>query len=288
MGWKDDRKKYFVLDEQTKQYARIASNAKTTLELSKACQRMYIADYINLEGVDLRLAKYSLTAVYRILKDYPALKSQINYFGNLKGFVTQKDKLFAFLNKDADDYVKNEMKKLTDQTAMNAKNSLVGPGLALAFLTAVGNYRFSGVIIDETDFDEQKILEDLKYSEKAGHNPKNCCSVKSVVDHELGHLLDYWLDLRTNPEIIEPLRQAGPFYVQKNLSLYSVQNGYIDYAEAIAEGFSEARNNPKPRRLAQIIKATIDKSYQRKLIEIENQENRKYKKNSRIVWEKNK
>ena len=106
--------------------------------------------------------------------------------------------------------------------------------------------------------------------------------------HELGHLLDYWLDLRTNPEIIEPLRQAGPFYVQKNLSLYSVQNGYIDYAEAIAEGFSEARNNPKPRRLAQIIKATIDKSYQRKLMEIENQENQKYKKNSRIVWEKNK
>lgn len=265
----ESRKKFFVYDEYTMRLAKIAANATTNEELAKVCQRMYVADYINLDNLDLWLAKHALTAVFRILKEFPALRREIHYFGTLQGFISKKDALFAFMNPNSDAEVRGIIKELTDQTAQETKYSFDNGGIALAFFASVGDYSFSGIILDESDFDEKDILQSLEYSVSCGYSPKGCGTVKAVVEHEIGHLLDYWLGISNQPELDTLLRRLGPAYVEKNLSSYASNGGRINYAETVAEGFSEFRNSKAPRRIASFIGELINKRYQLKLQDIQ-------------------
>ncbi len=272
MGWKDDRKKYFVLNEQVLQYAKKATAATSTNELAKICQRMYIADYINLEGIDLYLAKHALTAVYRVLKQYPALRGEIHYFGTLRGFAEKKDALYEFLYKDVPLDLKQGVKRESDKLVSDIKYTLDNAGLAVAFLIPADKYRFSGIIIDENDFDHKSILLNLEEAVRQGFNPVGCSTVKSVVDHELGHLLDYWLNVSNDADFKSNFDKAGPFYIEKHLSQYPVCSGRTNYAEALAEGFAEAQNNSSPRKIACYVKRKIDEAYAQKIIELDNKD----------------
>lgn len=263
----NERTQSFVYDDYTKHLHQMANQVRTTRELAKICQRMYIADYINLDGLDFNLAKEALDTVFDVLMKYPELRREMHYFGTLKGFSTEKDKLFKFLNPNADEQTREGIKSLTDQTAQETAHVFKNGGLALAYCSSCGDCRFCGIIIDEDDFDEARILNDLKYSEACGFSPKGCSSVKSVVDHELGHMLDYWLGISPSSEFTAFLSRLNPFDVAKNLSQYSVMNGKIAPAEVIAEGFSESRNSPSPRRLAREIAIIIDNAYKKKLKE---------------------
>lgn len=265
----DSRTKYFVYDEYTAHLNNMASHASNTSDLAKLCQRMYIADCICLEGLDLTLAREALNAVCQVLMKYPALRREMHYFGTLAGFRKHKDRLFAFLYPDADEKARTDMKSLTDQTANETTSVFKNGGLALAYFSGVSDYRFCGIILDEEDFDEQKILRDLEYSESCGFSPRGCKSVKSVVDHELGHLLDYWVGISASDEFLSFSRALNPFEVSTSLSKYSVMGGRIAPAEVIAEGFSESRNNQAPRRLAREIAQIIENGYARKLKEVE-------------------
>lgn len=265
----ESRKKFFVCDENTMRLARMAASATTSEELAKICQRMYIADYINLDGLDLWLSKHALTAVYRVLKEFPALRREINYFGTLRGFVSRKDDLFAFLNPDSDRETRQVIKELTDDTARETKYLFANGGIALAYFASYGSYRFSGIILDESDFDEKNIINDLEFSVSCGYSPKGCGTVKAVIEHEIGHLLDYWLDISNQQELESLMRRLGPAYVQNHLSSYCVTDGVINYAEVVAEGFSEYRNNKQPRKLATYIGDLVNRRYKIKLSEIQ-------------------
>jgi len=259
-----DRKKYFLCDEYTKNLAKIAAKATTNEELAKLCQRMYIADYINLENLDLWLSKNALTTAFQVLKKYPALRSRLNYFGTLKGFASSKDKLFAFLHPKCGWLTRRYARQMTDSIVSSAEASFQNGGLAMAFFSNCGQYAFSGIILDEDDFDEQKVLEDIRYSSECGYSPMGCVSTRSIVDHELGHLLDYWLDLSNSLEFRSTIDAYSADYIGENLSRYCVEGGVVNYAEVLAEGFSEYRNHGAPRPIAKFIGELIDKTYQMK------------------------
>lgn len=260
-----NRKKFFVYDDYTEKLARLAANATTNEELAKLCQRMYIADYINLENMDIWLAKHALTAVYRVLKQYPALRRRINYFGTLRGFEARKDDLFAFLYPDSDSYARDVIKKMTDKTVKHTRESFEDCGWALAFTSNYNGCHFSGIMLDENDFDEKAIMEDMEYCERSGFHPIGCSNIKSVVEHELGHILDYWLGISDSLEFQKKIKTVDEEYIGKNLSRYCVDEGTVNYHEVVAEGFAEMRNNPKPRGVARFVGHMIDKEYQRML-----------------------
>lgn len=264
----ESRKKYFVFDEQTERLAKLAANAQTTDELARLCQRMYLADYIHLENMDLWLAKHALTAVFRMLKQYPALRRQIHYFGTMKGFVSRKDELFAFLYPNSDAECRWQIKEMTDEIAREEKRVFKEHGLAFAFYTGYGECQFCGIILDEDDFDEKEIVESLAKDEKLGFSPKGCGTMRSVVDHELGHLLDFWLGISNLGEFSSKMRTLSERYIERNLSAYAVQGG-VNYYEVVAEGIAEYRNNPRPREIAQFVGYLLEKQYKWKLKEIE-------------------
>ena len=103
----------------------------------------------------------------------------------------------------------------------------------------------------------------LDYSVKSGYHPPGCNTVKSVMDHELGHSLDYMLGITTgrvsHPRFAaifnKTLRMEGG--VKKNVSGYGATNS----AEFFAEAWAEFLNNPNPRPTAVEIGQLVEDLY---------------------------
>ena len=96
---------------------------------------------------------------------------------------------------------------------------------------------------------------------KSGYHPPGCDTIRSVVDHELGHQLDTLLQLSKDAQVIALHAEAKAAGIKATVSGYAAKN----LAEFIAECWAEALNNASPRdyarRLAAIIKARYAAKY---------------------------
>lgn len=123
---------------------------------------------------------------------------------------------------------------------------------------------------------------DLALSVASRWHPVGCDTVKSVMDHELGHQLDYMLRLRQKVEVQELFREAmdpdkigipidpsksaalqrfgrGKTAMGRNVSIYAATN----IAEFIAEAWAESVNNPNPRPYAKKVAEIVRSEYER-------------------------
>lgn len=114
----------------------------------------------------------------------------------------------------------------------------------------------------------EKMEVALKYSVAKKFHPEGCDTLKSLADHEYGHQLDGLLGLSGMREITELNTEAkggkqwGPDVtatITNNVSKYAATN----VAEFIAESWSEYRNNPNPRPIAQKMGAIIKAEYEK-------------------------
>jgi hypothetical protein len=102
----------------------------------------------------------------------------------------------------------------------------------------------------------EKLRQSLTDNVANGWHPPGCDTIRSIVDHELGHQLDTLLGLETAPEI-RALWSQGGNSVRNNVSRYATTN----VQEMIAEGWAEYLNNPTPRPWARQIGETIERLY---------------------------
>ena len=122
----------------------------------------------------------------------------------------------------------------------------------------------NGVIL--TNKFKQNLTDNIRRDEGSSFHPKGTLgsdsqsdAARSIVTHELGHALDYALDLRTNPEIFNLWRDHKKT-MQDDLSEYAGTN----IQEMIAEAFCEYMLSKEPRPLAQKIGQIIDNEYARR------------------------
>ena len=185
----------------------------------------------------------------------------MNYFGTLNGFMRQKEAIFRKINPDASFIIADVFKESTNELVDNCKTNFRGSGLAMAFVVGSGRWKLSGIIINGKSLLQQSILSNLEYGELVGFSPKGCKSVKSLVDHEIGHLLDAKLGINTSHEFRRIMSHCDISYIYNNLSHYAVMNNVINEHEVIAEAYAEYCNNPNPRPLALGIGGIIDRKY---------------------------
>lgn len=97
------------------------------------------------------------------------------------------------------------------------------------------------------------------------HRPIGCDTIRSVLDHELGHQLDDMLEISNLPTIRELYDSRSHEKLTEDLCSYAWDNQNENlYAEMIAEAWAEYCNNPEPREIAQKIGKVIEEAYQKK------------------------
>ena len=87
-------------------------------------------------------------------------------------------------------------------------------------------------------------------------HPEGTANLRSVMDHEIGHQIDYMLELSKNPEL-QKLFSENRENMGEVLSRYGNKN----IAEFIAESWAEYINNPTPRPLAKQVGDLMNAEY---------------------------
>jgi hypothetical protein len=120
------------------------------------------------------------------------------------------------------------------------------------------------VVINETYFSNSAAFaQKLKDNVAIGWHPEGVDTIKSVIDHEMGHLVtDSLRDAATSEEFINIYKLADnmPGGIAGNVSTYATTNA----GEFFAEAWAEYKNNPSPRPIARMVGELLMKLGSRK------------------------
>lgn len=123
--------------------------------------------------------------------------------------------------------------------------------------------RFAGITFNSVQGkDIAKLLENLRADVASKFHPTGCDTVKSVLDHEMGHQLDKMLKLSSKANIQKLFDIRTQDQITEELSKYAWKNNNPNrYSEFIAEAWAEYCNNQNPRPIAKEIGETIEREY---------------------------
>lgn len=132
--------------------------------------------------------------------------------------------------------------------------------------TAAPFSAFRGVSVNkEWGKKSAEFIESLLDDVKGKFHPVGCDTIRSVLDHEIGHQLDDLLGIKNMDEIQNLFNSRSHDELTDSLSRYAWKNDNRNrYSEMIAEAWSEYCNNPQPREIAKIIGETIETEYNKK------------------------
>ncbi|MCM1508962.1 MAG: hypothetical protein NC177_17780 [Ruminococcus flavefaciens] len=110
--------------------------------------------------------------------------------------------------------------------------------------------------------DSKKFIEILELCVNHKVHSIGSDTIRSLLDHEIGHQLDRMLNISDIPEIKKLFDSRTTEQLTNDLSIYSWKNNNSKrYAEMIAEAWAEYCNNPQPREIAKTVGETIEKLY---------------------------
>lgn len=102
----------------------------------------------------------------------------------------------------------------------------------------------------------------LENNVESKFHPEGCGTIRSVLDHEIGHQIDNLLSVRTDKDIQKLYHSMTKTEITENLSRYAWDNNNSDnYSEFIAEAWAEYCNNSNPREIAQKTGEIIERKY---------------------------
>lgn len=124
---------------------------------------------------------------------------------------------------------------------------------------------FGGITINrEVCKDAKELIKRINADVADKFHPEGCNTIKSVLDHEVGHQLDSLLGLSKDKEIKNLFDGIPSGEMTDALSQYAWDNKNPNvYSEMIAEAWSEYCNNPHPRKLARAVGKMIEKKYRK-------------------------
>ncbi len=127
-------------------------------------------------------------------------------------------------------------------------------------------HHFRGITVN-SNFGKQSdnFIDILQKDVKSKFHPIGCTTIRSVLDHEIGHQLDDLLGIRNIQDIQELFNSRTLRELTDGISEYSWNNHNNNkFSEMIAEGWAEYCNNPEPREIAQKIGKTIEDEYKKR------------------------
>lgn len=234
-----------------------------TIKEAEAFARDTLGIDASFKGIDVKIANEMNEATQKALEFAPSIKDEMVRIGSaqeanklLKADIVE----WAVRNGYPEEYGK----RLASRSVGRVTNVY-----ALA-RRAPNGHRFEEVIKNHAGIfvntkygkTAEEMEKHLKADVASKFHPVGCDTVKSVIDHELGHKLDWALGIKENDEIKALWSSLSKAEKTDGLSKYATYN----IKEFIAEGYSEYMNNPEPREIARKIGEIIEKMAKEKAV----------------------
>lgn len=210
---------------------------------------------LDLESINEMMS--SLDAHYKML---PVLKGKINFVGSAQAANTnllQHVITTARADAEAQGLVGDQITRYVDIIKKKYK-PFVGkiPDAHYAFieqrvLPGTRTLEMNMVMNEKWGKQSSKLIKSLEDTVASGMHPTGVTTVRSVFDHELGHVVDDILKVSQSDAFVSIYRTASglPGGIAENVSIYATNN----QSEFIAEAWAEFLNNPNPRPIAKSV-----------------------------------
>jgi SPP1 gp7 family putative phage head morphogenesis protein len=223
---------------------------------------------VDYKGYDLQLANEVNEELYNLFQAYPEVED-INYIGTAqqrnKDWYERKVQEYAeALNagKHGDTWkglgVETNKKLILKHKSVKKPKSLPANTQAQAANKSWGPQ--AGITYNKVwTADYAKLAESTERSVRQKWHPDGTEKPVSILIHEFGHSIDYFLDsIGLRDKYITPItKDVLSMYsveIEEQLSRYAATN----HREVVAEAFAEYRLNPKPRKWAKKIGEAIE------------------------------
>lgn len=230
--------------------------AKTAKEAAAWAMKNGLADFADYTGVAPEVANAWNRSLFEHLQEFPELRKNQKFVGTCQAQYSR-------------------FRELTIQRLLDALVR-ANPGRDLSALRAVAEKSVKRMVVDnryahswaQADVsgiavnkkwggDVVKFKDSLAAGATSRWHPVGCDTIRSVVDHQVGHQLDDLLKLSIDPELNIVYNRALKVGITAEVSGYAGKN----IGEFLAECWAESCNNPAPREAARTVAAIIRERY---------------------------
>lgn len=243
------KRELYRLCPETKLHSLIGS-AICESELVSIIKKYGLSDVCDFSGLHISVSKRLTDCVVTALYLYPKLRSRICFIGSKRGYDNALKKLIAYepqflkalgvqyvLSETAAKQIGQAAGKVLDEAREKGEQNTIAQAISVCGI-------LDGIILDDTDFGKKDIRQikiELERSVLAAHSPKGCASIESVINHEIGHLLDYLCGVYGDEQLRSEYNSMSAETVKKELSDYATSS----INEYIAEGFKRSNGHNK-------------------------------------------
>ena len=221
--------------------------------------------HANYSGTTVSIANEWNKGLTDTFNRFPELKANFEFVGTCQN----RNK---FVKKELYPYAMERFKRLNPGYTEKELDKAVKQWVAKKYAKPISadiwaqssrQKRAAGITISDKHTG-QSFLNSLKRNVESKFHPEGCDTVRSVLDHEIGHQIDDLLDLWDSPEIAKLYRSMTNDEMTQALSEYAWNNSNpIETREFVAEAWSEYMNNPSPRPVAKQVGEIIEEEYRK-------------------------
>lgn len=230
-------------------------------------------------GLDLEVANIANETFVSTFEEYPAVKTDVKFLGSMQNrnaiAKLEYEKLLEEEIPKQFGYAKGtpayeDVKKYNIRSFSSRKENRIKSNTYAVCRNGCKSaiYKDTNGISINAKFGKsvKAFNKSLEKGVKTGFHPEGCDTIKSIIDHELGHQFDHILGISKNKDFIALFKSYTPAEIEKGLSGYAVDSDKMttNIKEFLAEGWSEYRNNPKPRPIAREIGEFVENEYKKK------------------------
>lgn len=247
------------------------------LKEAESFAKRHLADNVNFKGSNIEVVNEANEAYYQHMQDFPKFgrrdfwgttQERYRYGVDIYSEALQKryEKIFGknSIQATKEYAIKKSRSAFSNwRTGQNVwANSTEGilgsTNKEFALLEGKGN----GIALNQTWASKpDRFKESLVKNCELEFHPLGCNTIKSIVDHELGHQLDDLLKLKKNEKILKIRSDIinSDTTIQEAVSAYAGNN----INEFIAECWAEYRNNKQCRPTAKAVAEIIIEEYEK-------------------------
>lgn len=233
------------------------AEAKTAREAGAWAIKNNLVDHADYTGIKPEVANAINESLLAHLQEFPELRASQKFIGTAQAQMARhrENEIERYLetlrqynnNRNIDHILRPiaesriKMQKIDNRYAQaSSQNDVAGIGV---------NRKWGA--------DPEAFKRSLAMGVDERWHPVGTYTLRSVADHEFGHMLDFALNLRLDPEVIATYKEARAAGVEKEVSGYAATN----IQEFIAECWGESINNPSPRPYAARIASLVRSRY---------------------------